>query len=71
MKQEDAKRYAKSMQKLMGNNWTTYSAIPSHKHQTWAVRMYYTSGEYHNESLFPTESDLIHFLIGYAGQAMK
>ena len=33
--------------------------------------MYCESGQYRHETLFPTESDMIHYLIGYAGEAMK
>lgn len=67
MRQEDAERYASAMENRMGNAWTTYTAIPNHKEQTWVVRMYYKNGDYHDETLFRTEADLIHFLIGYAG----
>lgn len=67
MKRTDAESYAKALQDYLGDENTEYTAIQSHKEQTWVVRMYETYGEYHKETLFTTEANLIHFLIGYAG----
>lgn len=63
MLREKAEMYADAIQKAMGDEWTTYRAIRSHKHQTWIVMCFFKYENINMDYEYTTEEELITMLV--------